>query len=388
MLSRGKRVAGLVVLLWLQGVASAGISFQPLGGFEITGTRYEGYYKTEAYALSGDGSTVVGEGQLFRVRQDSVFSSPDATRGFVWTSSLGLIDLGPGSVQGVNQDGSVLAGRSIPPDSPSGSGHLAESVPTLWRDQLPEYLIAFSQGLVYGGFAGLSADGSRAVGLSTAQGLTPLRWSDSQGLGLQPWPVGGQGRAPTDVADDGAFVSERFDPTRSNPYEQLWTEDEGWRLILGSGAFIEVAAISDDGHVVVGRSQDFRAYRWTEAEGGMLLEHPAGFPRQSRTLGVNHDGSVIVGAAGPADGFREIPFIWTEKQGIRSLVDILAIEGGVDLSGWVTLEAIDVSDDGRTILGRGFGPNGTESWVAVIPEPVSGVVLLLGSLWVVGTRRI
>ena len=61
---------------------------------------------------------------------------------------------------------------------------------------------------------------------------------------------------------------------------------------------------------------------------------------------------------------------------------------GVDLDGWSLLSATDVSADGRTIVGfaskQGFASRG---YIVVIPEPGTGVLLLLGLALLVTAER-
>lgn len=65
--------------------------------------------------------------------------------------------------------------------------------------------------------------------------------------------------------------------------------------------------------------------------------------------------------------------------GMRSLMEILVSNLNLDLAGWTLSEALDISADGTTIVGRGVNPSGnTEAWIAVIPEPATGILLLIG----------
>ena len=51
----------------------------------------------------------------------------------------------------------------------------------------------------------------------------------------------------------------------------------------------------------------------------------------------------------------------------------------MDLTGWNLEEAMGLSDDGLTISGWGYNPDGhREGWVAHIPEPASLGLMLIG----------
>src|SRR5690606_12528742 len=80
--------------------------------------------------------------------------------------------------------------------------------------------------------------------------------------------------------------------------------------------------------------------------------------------------------------YGSTPFIWTRANGYQALAVFLAA-AGVPLDRWTLLDVWDVSADGRTFLGRGRfldseGRSSTGHWIAVIPEPSTGLLLALG----------
>jgi hypothetical protein len=55
------------------------------------------------------------------------------------------------------------------------------------------------------------------------------------------------------------------------------------------------------------------------------------------------------------------------------------LNAGIDLTDWDLSQVVDISDDGTVITGRGINPaGGSEGWIAVIPEPQSLLLLLVG----------
>jgi len=76
------------------------------------------------------------------------------------------------------------------------------------------------------------------------------------------------------------------------------------------------------------------------------------------------DGSVIVGDW----GFSGSAFIWNATDGFQFLQDVATDTYGLNLTGWHLDSATGISDDGRTIVGRGTNPFGWEE----------GFVLFLG----------
>jgi uncharacterized membrane protein len=94
-----------------------------------------------------------------------------------------------------------------------------------------------------------------------------------------------------------------------------------------------------------------RAARWTAA-GPELLGGPLQ-PADSRALGTNSDGSVIVGTY--ENGNRQGPFIWDAQLGMRDLTEELTGVYGVNLDLWTLhADACAISADGRVIVGNGF----------------------------------
>src|SRR5690606_36480711 len=102
---------------------------------------------------------------------------------------------------------------------------------------------------------------------------------------------------------------------------------------------------------------------------GML---PSRWPTTSEATDVSGDGRIIVGRS------ETQAFIYDPVNGMRPLRDYL-IGLGLDLSGWWLDTATAISDDGLTIVGRGLKPSGQdEGWVAIIPEPSTALLVLLG----------
>jgi hypothetical protein len=81
---------------------------------------------------------------------------------------------------------------------------------------------------------------------------------------------------------------------------------------------------------------------------------------------------VIVGRArGDADYGR--PFIWDDLHSIRDVNDVLRDDYGLgeSLAGWTLTGALDISDDGRTIVGDGLTPQGILApWIAHLGSPL------------------
>jgi hypothetical protein len=119
------------------------------------------------------------------------------------------------------------------------------------------------------------------------------------------------------------------------------------------------------------------AFRWENGVMTGLGDLPGGV-FFSQAFAASADGSVVVGSGRPEGCFDEDgsscgeAFIWDAVDGMHNLRDVLADDFGLDLTGWRLEDARDISDDGRTIVGRGTNPDGfEEAWIAVLPLTIS-----------------
>ena len=164
----------------------------------------------------------------------------------------------------------------------------------------------------------------------------------------------------------------------------MWTDLGGMVGIgdLAGGAFSSSAEdASDNGETIVGRGRSAsgnEAFRYTTSDGMVGLGDLAGGSFSSHAHAVSGDGSVIVGMGTAQFGKRAV--IWRDGATQPELLsDVLTNEYGLDVSGWILEEALDVSEDGMVIVGTGRAPSGVfEGWVAdlrdgadlVIPDDV------------------
>ena len=169
-----------------------------------------------------------------------------------------------------------------------------------------------------------------------------------------------------------------------------WTEQSGVVLLAPlPGEHSDAWGVSGDGSVVVGLVGDLairrEAFRWTEETGMVGLGDLPGGEFYSVARGVSYDGSIVVGRGriDPQDGQTRRAFIWDADHGMRDFQQLLIDEHGLadELDGWSLREALGISNDGTVIWGEGYNPAGNrETWVAVIPEPSTGVLVLTACL--------
>jgi probable HAF family extracellular repeat protein len=347
-------LAVALISFYAAGSARAnGYSFTPLG--DLPG----GSTSSRANGISADGSVIVG----------SSSSASGNEEAFRWTNAGGMVGLGdlPGGTfvsfaNDVSTNGSVVVGSS---SSAAGSEGFrwTSGGGMVGLGDLPG-------GDFYSGVTGVSSDGSVIVGVSeSASGREAFRWTSTAGMvGLGELPGGNFFSAATGVSSDGSLIVGNTS-SASGTEAFRWTNAGGMVGLgdLPGGNFRSLATdVSADGSVIIGESSSAsgtEAFRWTSGSGMVGLGR---LPGSTSTIanGISADGSVIVGFSGP-DGFR-----WTATDGMVSLRSLLGAAGVFPgVTGWVGLSPIDVSADGRTIVGFGGNQAGqVEAFVATIGD--------------------
>lgn len=327
----------------------AQFTFQGLG--DLPG----GGFNSEATGVSGNGTVVVGSGNI----------NDNTGTAFRWTTATGMVDLG---------------------DLPGG--------------------ITSSRGF------GVSADGSTALGVGRSEsGGLAFRWTSALGMvdigDLPGGSVSSAARASTPNGD--VIVGNGQGPLGTQAFR--WDASNGMIGLgdLAGGLFQSIAySVSSDGNIVVGYGNGVNgqeAFRWTASSGIQSLGMPNGFFR-SAARGCSPDGGTILVNASTQFG-STYPFLWTQQGGFLpvgdqsyeggtvnavsgngmvcgsynsfafiyspslgrvELKDYLEDRGVTNLGGWTLLNAYDVSDDGTTVVGYGTNPeNEREAYCAVMP---------------------
>ena len=348
-------LAVLFLIATLNSIACAApYTFTPLG--DLPG----GVFFSRAYAVSADGSVVVGRG-----------TPASGAEAFLWTSGGGMVGLGALASGfssfgwGVSADGSVVVGQS---GGASEAFRWTSGGGMVGLGDLPGGSVA-SQAL------GVSGDGSVVVGQSiSSNGNEAFRWTNGGGMvGLGDLPGGNSSSFAYGVSTDGSVIVWRSDIAGG---VHSFRSSSGCELVglgdlPGGSYFSHAYDVSADGAVVVGRGTSgsgTEAFRWTSGGGMVGLGDLPGGSFDSLALGVSGDGSVVVGrgngALGPA------AFVWTSGAGMQNLRDMLIAGGATGLTGWILDHATDISADGKTIVGKGINPLGEqEAWVATVLEP-------------------
>lgn len=235
-----------------------------------------------ASGVSADGSIVVGRG---------VPPGEGAARAFRWTSADGLVWLDMGEAFAISGDGSTIVGVDLDGEgarwtSGGGTEGLGEppsaipldvsfdgSVAVGLIDGLPEEVFRWTSeaGVVGLDFAGsarsISADGSTIVGVShpTDDINEAFLWTIETGridLGFLPGPSARLSSNAADVSGDGAIVVGSSETGNFDPEAIIWDESNGMRSLevvleglgvdLGGWDLDFATAISADGKTIVG----------------------------------------------------------------------------------------------------------------------------------------
>jgi probable HAF family extracellular repeat protein len=238
---------------------------------------------SRALGVSGDGTTIVGYGQLL--------NGGTGAQSFSWTASTGMVNVGSGNTNATatNSDGSVVVGSAV--SGCCGQAIRSTASGSVALPNLP--------GATGGTAFGVSGNGSTVVGYSY----------------------------------------NNFNPNFSTQ-AFLWTASTG-TVGLGflPGAVSRYAyGISADGSTVVGLSNrtgdiNDEAFRWTALTGMVGLGFLPG-DDFSRANAVNADGSFVVGTS----GYNYKAFVWTQLTGMQSIQDLL-IADGLNLTGWDLISA-------------------------------------------------
>lgn len=266
--------------------------------------------------VSSDGSTVVGSFGIanFRIATAQIVGSESMIK-------VNDPDVSPASSEAfaANYDGERVAGSTRVAIDGNIHGRSFYDQAWLWSEAggtvLLGYLAEASLAIRQSEALAISADGATVVGYSNTSasgGFEAFRWSAESGmLGLGDFLGGPVNSLANDISASGNAIVG-YGETANGIEAALWLKGESIRNLgtTNDGYRMEVAnATSVDGSIVVGQgriSEDSRAMIWDEENGLHLISD------------------------------------WVET----NLPE-------VDLQGWKLREAIDISDNGRYIIGRG-----------------------------------
>ncbi len=361
----GMRSWVLATGVWL---GLAGPAAATLPRFEGLGDLPGGLEESFARDVSADGTTVVG-----------VSSSGGQVGGeaFRWTAAGGMEGIGSlapflgpffefSEARAISGDGSTIVGSSN-----VAFGREAFR----WVDGEMEGLGFLEPGADFSAANDVSANGAVVVGFSRFFFRTAFRWTAGGGLQSLGFFDGFNNSRATGVSANGATVAGFVGELGGPDMEAFrWTTGSQTIALLDDDAVkSEASAISALGNAIVGTlgsGSDTEAFRWSfgtgqiEGLGGLLIPESEE-EASSEALGVSPDGSTVVGTS---DG-RAI--VWDEANGMRDLqAELEAV--GLDLTGWSLIAATAVAFDNRTIVGDAINPEGDpEGFIATLGDPLA-----------------
>lgn len=230
-----------------------------------------------------------------------------------------------------------------------------------------------------GGAFDINADGTVVTGLLwNGCNPTAFRWTEDSGATLldvlgtpaEGLPSSNRGSV---VSRDGRVIAGFASHGNLDRVAAMWREDGSGELLDPNpfDAPSEVLSINADGTVLAGIF-GFDGFIWTRGTGmapirrfDAALPTDAVFPN-----GMTDDGGMVVGGVGGGGPFSSPPiaFIWSQRDGMRSLID-LARAAGIAIDDTVVLtNANGVSGDGTVIVGTAVVGDAFKTFVLRLPE--------------------
>lgn len=298
------------------------------------------------YALSRDGKVMAANygGKIYRWTPDTPqFPSGGFTYlepGYFLSSSIGI-----------SSDGASIIGSHIGPD-----GFVS---PALWTKtggwiDLGHPANGCLLDSQWGSGYGISGDGSTAVGLAWyCPGAEAFRWTRTNGMVSLGHPSGASSRASAISADGSMIVGFSEDPKGGFRRPVRWFSGKT-QLFAGAHAPGEATAVSSDGSQIVGQAFSTAsafAFHYTEQAGLVPLGTISGSPYDQSIANAVADNGTTVGWSGDPFGVGIQAFIWRPKTRIQSLQKYLQQRGVLIPFGITFTTALDISADGSTIVG-------------------------------------
>ncbi|QQE10635.1 hypothetical protein JD969_14145 [Planctomycetota bacterium] len=242
------------------------------------------------------------------------------------------------------------------------------------------------QGVSYDGSIKVGHEGYYTAGYwTTGNVMTPLK--NQEGV-----DVSGRAR---DVSADGKTIIGFADNILSPSHNEAafrWTEETGAVALDFGGldaAYSQATGISDDGSTIIGSFDTSdgksKAYRWTE-DGGAEVLSSFEDSKYCNVWAVSGDGSIAVGSStGPM--YAQSAVVWDAEGEVHLLNEYLNEQGLMwDTNTWNLDSVSGISADGMTFIGSGQFNDEYVGWVASIPEPGVGM-LVMGMMGLVGLKR-
>lgn len=209
-----------------------------------------------------------------------------------------------------------------------------------------------------------SADDGTVVGLAynASSDAVAFRWQAATGISELPrLDLDGASRANA-ISRDGRVIIGWNDTSKGYRRAVKWVDGNVSEFLDGDGLQVgEALGINRDGSAIVGTgagANGDEAWRWTAATGVQALGiiGSGSFFDRAYGFSVSDDGNLVGGASG--FGFQREAVVWTPATGMVRLSAYLADRGIAVPKGWLLNSVTAVSGDGKVIGGWGLDPDG------------------------------
>lgn len=294
----------------------------------------------EVYAISGDGTTIVGtclplaNGGGFKW-VNGTYSMLPGTDTSAWdVSHNGLRIVGTADDSNGVRMAASWTGTANPEILPPAAGD---------EDETTQALFVSANGSVVAGTQfNEDGDNPSAVMWSGSTTATILDWNGAIGPDEQTQAMSHDGTVIVGYAEgpDAAWIWE------GNVITLAQSATPGERP--------SVTAVNGDGSIIAGNDQGVAA-RWLN---GSVNPTSLGF--NGTVSCISSSGTILAGNR------ATVPYRWTSSAGVADLDDLLVAAGG-DLTGWTLTSVVDMSADGTVIIGEGQHNGIAENWIARLP---------------------
>jgi probable HAF family extracellular repeat protein len=297
---------------------------------------------------------------------------------FFWMPTSGDQPIAGVSAADISRDGKTIVGDAL------DSRRLKNAA--IWTADSPQWRVLGSVKAtaapcddLLSSALGATSDGSVIVGLAwdTCSYARAFRWQESTGM-VDLGSVTGSSTRANAISDDGRVVVGWRDA--GGPRQAVkWVDGRQEDVPPLHGLLGEAHAANRDGSIIIGDNCDpaviitsSPAWMWTRETGVTCypVQHPNWLPRnipfRPYMLGMSDDGRVVGGSY--SFGLDAESLLWLDGRAYF-LKEYLAANGLPNaFDRWINTGFIlDVSPDGRTLVGYGAGPTGFTGYIVILP---------------------
>ncbi len=324
-------------------------------------------YGAGASAVSGDGSTVVG----------------NYGRGgppFSWTQQKGIVTMDvvtTGEKVSISRNGKYLTTDLLDTSGNNAGAYrwdakggwvAVDPVGSCGTDTTYSWGVT-DDGAVYG------------LAYNSCSDFKTFRWTPREGTKLLPaatlksdgTPANGR---PNQISSDGSTLAGWEEDDQGLRLAVVWRHGKPSKVVDAFGlALNEATAVSGDGQLVAGGLFDGQqplGDAWRKRVDRPELDYfsPLSVDASpAAAYALSRDGSVMAGFSGnPFFSLQPVPLLWTKAMGSVSL-DQFVQRQGTAMEQYVSLwTPMGMSDDGTVMTGWGFGFQGWAGWVLQMPK--------------------